>query len=320
VKRVAPPSVPPDSDFERLRPRLFGIAYGMLGDPDGAQDVVQETYLRWHESTQDAVRSPEAWLVTTTSRLALDRLRRVTTERAAYAGPWLPGPVATDERLAPDREAELASELSVAFLLLLERLAPDERAAFLLREVFGADYREIARILERSELATRQVVHRARKRVQTDRPRFTPSPDAEQRLLGRFLAALTAGDKDALLALFAEEATFTADGGGKVASARNVLVGGERISRALLGYEAKGRGLLQHHSAVLNGQPALLSTVAGQVYIATLLETDGEHIHAVYRVLNPDKLRHVHVGEPRQVASVAAAPGAPEREAEGRST
>jgi RNA polymerase sigma-70 factor, ECF subfamily len=157
------------------RPRLLGLAYRMLGDMDEAEDVVQEAYLRWHQADRQAVRSSEAWLVTVVTRLAVDRLRRLNVERASYPGPWLPEPIATDlpaapsAPAAPDRRAELSSDLSVALLVLLERLAPEERAAFLLREVFGTDYAQIARTLDRSQDAVRQMVHRARTRVHAGR-------------------------------------------------------------------------------------------------------------------------------------------------------
>ena len=152
------------ADFERYRSRLWGIAYRMLGDVHEAEDLVQETYLRWHQARHDDVVSAEGWLVAVITRLAIDRLRRAESERLRYVGSWLPEPVATSG-IAPDHRAELASDLSMAFLVLLERLGPEERAAFLLREVFDADYEEIARILDKSEPAVRQTVHRAKARV-----------------------------------------------------------------------------------------------------------------------------------------------------------
>jgi RNA polymerase sigma-70 factor (ECF subfamily) len=190
--------------FERHRVRLFGIAYRMLGSVEDAEDVVQECFLRWDAADPTAVRSPEAWLVAVTTRLAIDRLRRVVTERKHYAGHWLPEPIATAREAAADRGAEMASDLSMAFLVLLERLAPEERAALLLRDVFDADYGEIARVLERSEAACRQLVHRARVRVRGERTRFSVPPETHERLLERFLAALGADDQEALLALRAE--------------------------------------------------------------------------------------------------------------------
>src|SRR5512132_58704 len=153
-------------ELVRFRPRLFGIAYRMLGDVQEAEDLVQETFLRWHQARQDEVVSEEAWLIAVITRLAIDRLRRAETERLRYVGQWLPEPIATSD-IPPDHRAELASDLSMAFLVMLERLAPEERAAFLLRAVFDAGYDEIARILDKTEPAVRQVVHRAKVRVRS---------------------------------------------------------------------------------------------------------------------------------------------------------
>jgi RNA polymerase sigma-70 factor (ECF subfamily) len=186
----------------------------------------------------------------------------------------------------------------MALLVLLERLAPDERAAFLLRDVFDAPYEDIARTLDRNEPAVRQLVHRARGRVRSERARFNPPLDAQERLLRGFLDALAADDQAALLALFDAGATFTSDGGGKVSAARRVVEGPDRIVRFLLGLERKGAGYVTHRLALLNGEPAIVSDVrlpgdAPYVFAATAFVTDGERIHAVYRVMNPDKLRHL---------------------------
>ena len=279
--------------FEHYRPRLFGIAYRMLGSIEDAEDLVQETYLRWHRADAAAVRTPEAWLVAVISRLSIDRLRRLATERAAFDGTWLPEPLPTDERTVPDRRAELASDLSMAFLVLLERLAPEERAALLLRDVFDWGYDEIARVLEKSAAACRQLVHRARERIRRDRPRFPVPADAKAALVGRFLDALAADDERALLALLADDATFAADGGGKVPSVRRVVRGAVRVARLLLGYEHKGRGLVTHQIEWLNGEPAVVTYAGSRVVFATSVDTDGERIFACYRVLDPDKLRRL---------------------------
>ena len=283
------------ADFERLRPRLFGIAYRMLGTVEDAEDVVQESYLRWHDAGAGSARNAEAWLVSVTTRLAIDRLRRAETERAAYVGSWLPEPVATPSPLPlPDRSAELASDLSMAVLVLLERLAPEERAAFLLREVFGADYAEIARVLERSEAACRQIVHRARERVRDEKRRAaTPPPDARERLVERFVTALASEDEAGLLALFADDVVWVSDGGGKAPAIRKVMTGAERVARLAVGYERKGRGLVRHEITLINGEPAVLTLVAGRTLFTTSFAVEGGRISAVYRVLNPDKLRRV---------------------------
>ena len=281
------------AEFERHRSRLFGIAYRMLGSVEDARELLQEAYLRWHRADDTAVRVPEAWLVAVTTRLSIDRLRRASFERERYVGEWLPEPIATDEPSAPDRRAEIASDLSMAFLVLLERLAPEERAAFLLKEVFDAGYDEIASILEKSEAACRQMVHRARVRVREDRARFPVALEVKERLVERFVAAVESGDRDELLAIVAADATFTSDAGGRVSAARNVIRGAMRIARLLLGLERKGAGRTRHRIAWLNGEPAIATYYGERLLFTTSVETDGERIVAFYRVLNPEKLRGI---------------------------
>src|SRR4029434_9534116 len=224
--------------FETLRGRLFGLAYRMLGSRADAEDIVQEAYVRWHEAEHDRIENPEAWLVTTTSRLAIDRLRRLKTEREAYVGPWLPEPCVTVMRM-PDLDLALAADLSIAFLTLLERLAPEERAAFLLHDVFDVGYTEIASVIEKSEAACRQGVHRARERVRGDSRRFDVTASAKAALLHRFMAATEARDERAVLALFAPDATWTADGGGKTGAAPRPIVGAHRICQRVIGVRGK---------------------------------------------------------------------------------
>jgi RNA polymerase sigma-70 factor (ECF subfamily) len=276
--------------FEAARPRLFGLAYRMTGTRADAEDLVQETYIRWHQADRARIENPEAWLVTATTRLALDRLRRLKTERDAYTGPWLPEPIVATEP-PPDRHLDLADDLSVAFLTLLERLAPEERAAFLLHDVFDVDYRGIAATIGRSEAACRQVVHRARERVRGDRKRFETSEAAKSALLERFLAALEARDECALLELFAPDASWTADGGGKTAAAAHPVVGADRIVRLAIGLHEKfWAAKYRFRTGSVNGETALL-LLDGDRLIATLsIGTDGTRIHAVYAVVNPDKL------------------------------
>jgi RNA polymerase sigma-70 factor (ECF subfamily) len=278
--------------FEEHRSRLFGVAYRMLGSRAEAEDVVQEAYLRWHRADRAAIREPRAWLVTTTTRLAIDRLRALKTQREAYTGPWLPEPLLGREPPRPDRAAELASDLSVAFVVLLERLAPEERAAFLLHDVFDCGYAEIARTVGRSEAACRQIVHRARERVRRERRRFQATESSRVRLLRKFLAAAEALDERALLELFAPDATWTSDGGGQVPAARRVILGRERIVRLVLGLEShlyRERAASRHLAAV-NGQTGFLTWMGGRLFSANCIATDGERIFAVYSVLNPDKL------------------------------
>ena len=280
------------STFAHLRDRLFGIAYRMLGTVADAEDVLQDVYLRWHQADHAAVQNAEAWLVAVTTRLSIDRSRAAATERERYVGSWLPEPIATSAESVTDRNAELASDLSMAFLVLLERLAPEERAALLLRDVFDAGYDEIARVLEKSESACRQMVHRARTRVRGDRARFDVPVETKERLLEQFLAALHADDRDAMMAVIAEDATFAADGGGKVAAIRHVIQGAPKIARFLLAIESKWGRETRHVVQWINGEPAIVSYFGEQVFCTTSVESDGEHITAFYRVLNPEKLRH----------------------------
>jgi RNA polymerase sigma-70 factor (ECF subfamily) len=264
----------------------------MLGDVHDAEDLVQEALLRWQRAERENVREPEAYLVSVVTRLAIDRLRGAAAERARYPGPWLPEPIA-DERYAPDRHAELASDLSMAFLVLLERLAPEERAAFLLRDVFDADYDEIANTLGKTPAAARQTVHRARERVRADRARFTAPDDVKERLLARFVSALESDDKAELLAVVADDATWTSDGGGKVSAARRVVHGSGRIARMLLGIETKYEHPFTYRMRRVNGEPAVVSYLRGQLFAVTFCEVDGGRMSALYRVMNPEKLTHV---------------------------
>ena len=287
-------SLTPAERFQALRGRLFGLAYRMVGSRADAEDLVQEAYLRWHEADHNRIENPEAWLVTTTSRLALDRLRRLKTEREAYTGPWLPEPIvgsASSPAPPPDAHLDLADDLSMAFLTLLERLAPEERAAFLLHEVFEVDYRAIASVTGRSEAACRQVVHRARERVRGERKRFETTEAAKTALLQRFLAAVEARDEQALLSLFAPDASWTADSGGKTPAAARPILGADRIARLVIGLREKfWQPDRRFEITVVNGETALC-LLDGQRLVATMsIATDGRTIQAFYTVLNPDKL------------------------------
>jgi RNA polymerase sigma-70 factor, ECF subfamily len=275
--------------FEALRGRLFGLAYRMLGSRADAEDIVQETYVRWHQAAHGGVESPEAWLVTTSTRLAIDRLRRLKTEREAYVGQWLPEPIVT--QAPPDRDLDLAADLSIAFLTLLERLAPEERAAFLLHDVFDVGYREIASVIERSEAACRQVVHRARERVRGDRKRFDVMESVKANLLQKFMAAMEARNEQALLALFAPDATWTANGGGKTGAAPLPIVGAGRIAQLVIGLREKFWAVDRAvEVATVNGEIGLCIRDGNRLTATMSIDTDGERIFAVYAVVNPDKL------------------------------
>jgi RNA polymerase sigma-70 factor (ECF subfamily) len=277
--------------FEQLRRRLFAIAYRMTGTMGDAEDIVQEAYLRWHRADTNDVRTPEAWLVSVVTRLSIDRLRKASVERQAYTGPWLPEPFLGAPARSPEEQLELASDLSIAFIALLERLAPVERAAFLLHDVFDCDYPEIARILHKSEAACRQVVHRARERVRRDRPRFRASEEDRRKLIGRFMEAASAGDEATLLSLFAEDATMTSDGGGVIPAARKIVTGRRRIARLYLVLARKLGARLTQSILTINGEPGLATFLDGAPFSVIAFETDGRSILAVYTILNPEKLK-----------------------------
>ena len=276
--------------FEPHRSRLHGIAYRMLSSRADADDVVQDAYLRWHRAVADEVRSPEAWLVTTVTRLCIDRLRAARTEREAYVGPWLPEPIVEQAEPA-DSATELASSLSVAFLAVLERLAPEERAAFLLHDVFDSDYDEIARILGKSETACRQIVSRARKRDRADQPRVHVPETARRSLLNRFVTALQSQDKSALLQVLSDDVTWTSDGGGKAKAARKVVQGADHVSRFVMGVIGRFANTCEMRPVTVNGQAGIAMYGYGRLISIITVNTDGARILGFYSVLNPDKLR-----------------------------
>jgi len=252
--------------------------------------VLQDAYLRWHRGASDELRSPEAWLVTTVTRLCIDRLRAVRAEREQYVGPWLPVPLIGEAAPAADAPAELSSSLSIAFLVVLERLSPDERAAFLLREVFDTEYAEIAQILGKSEAACRQMLSRARKRVREQRPRAQVSEAAHRSVLERFAYAIQMQDKAALLELVSEGANWTSDGGGETRAALKVIRGRERVVRFALGVLGRHMDRLAFEMTFVNGEPALAMRAEGRLFSIITVLTDGTRILDVYTILNPSKL------------------------------
>lgn len=303
IEQIAGMELDRTAVFEHYRPRLFGIAYRMLGSVDDAQELTQDAALRWHQASDVEIRTPEGWLVAVITRLSIDRLRSAAWEREQYVGAWLPEPIATDAPSAPDRQTELASDLSMAFLVLLERLGPDERAAFLLREVLDAGYDEIALVLGRSEAASRQIVHRARERLRDERRQVPMSAEAKQTLTERFLAALRTGDRDALLSLVAPNATWTSDGGGIVTASRRTILGADRIARLVLGMERKWPQL-RHELTWLNGEPAIATLAGDQLVCTTAIEFGEDGMMAFYRMLNPHKLRYARRPSSAPVADV----------------
>ncbi len=278
--------------FESYRPRLFGVAYRMLGTRADAEDALQDVFLRWHQSATDAVQSPIAWLVSTTTRLCIDRLRALKHEREQYTGPWLPEPIVEDAVPSPESQLEFADDVSIAFLAVLERLCPTERAAFLLREVFDYEYCDIAEMLGRSEAACRQLVCRALARVRESRSRAPMPADARERLLRRFMAAASSGNKADIMQLLKEDAEYTSDGGGKVIAALKVLHGNERIGRLFYCIARHFTGL-NWRVIHVNGELGAITTLDGEVFSVLSFAMDGDQIRGIYNIRNPDKLAHV---------------------------
>ena len=276
--------------FNRLRPRLQGIAYRMLASVAEAEELVQDVWLRWNEAAKDTLESAEAWLVTTTTRLSIDRLRAAKVQREHYVGMWLPEPVLTDTPASPEQMLERADQLSLAFLLLLERLSPEARAAFLLREVFDADYAELAGTLGKSEAACRQLVHRAKAQLREEQPRYVVPPETHHRLLSSFAQAMTGGDFAALRSMLADGAELIGDGGGKVTTFPKPLVGGQRIAQLFFAASRRYGDAVRVQLVNINGQWGLLRFIEGALESAQSFETDGERIVRIHVQRNPDKL------------------------------
>ena len=281
-----------------LRPLLFSIAYRMLASVAEAEDVVQEAYLRYERALADGtvVESPKAYLSAVVTRLAIDELRSARRRRETYIGQWLPEPLLTDEGAEdPAATAEQSDSLSMAFLLLLERLGPVERAVFLLHDVFGYEHREIAEIVGRSEENCRQIARRARGRIEEGRPRFEASREQRTRLAERFFAAVGDGDVDGLVELLASDVVVYGDGGGKVPQWSRPIVGAERVARLFAGLgrrigELGGRLELRE----VNGQPgAVVLAPDGRLVNVFALDVADGAVQTVRSVINPDKLRHV---------------------------
>lgn len=282
-----------EDPFTRHRGLLFSTAYQMLGSVADAEDVLQDAWLRWAAVDRGTVRHPSAYLVRTVTRLSLNRLTSARATRETYVGPWLPEPLLTGPT-GPDgaEEAEMADSVSMAMLVILESLSPLERAVFVLREVFGYEYAEIARTLEREEAAVRQTAHRARAHVQARRPRYDADEAARRAVTEKFLAACAGGDLNAVMELLAPDVTAWSDGGGKVTAATRPLHRADPVARWVLGVLAKPEltGLSGSLTAI-NGHPGVLFTLEGHPAGALTLEiTDGRITELRFQV-NPDKLR-----------------------------
>jgi RNA polymerase sigma-70 factor (TIGR02957 family) len=286
--------------FDRHRRLLFSVAYQMLGSVADAEDVVQDTWLRWSATDRDEVTDPRAYLVRITSRLALDRMDSARARRESYVGPWLPeplltggGPVAAAPQAPePEDAAELGEQVSLALLVVLETLSPAERAVFVLREAFGMSTAEVAGALGRSEAAVRQMAHRAREHVQARQPRFDADLRAQREVTERFFAAVAGGDLDALLAALAPDVVLISDGGGKASAARRPITGADKVARFLVGIAEKGADIPDLRLAVaeVNGLPAIVGWVGAEPFGSVSLTMADGRIEQVLVVVNPDKL------------------------------
>jgi RNA polymerase sigma-70 factor (ECF subfamily) len=280
------------SAFEAQRPRLTRLAYRMLGSVAEAEDVVQDAWLRWQGADQAEINDPVGWLVRVTSRLCLDRLKSARARRETYVGPWLPEPLIEDITEDP---LERAEDVSVAFLLALERLSPLERAVFLLHDVFEAGYDQVAETLGRSEAACRQLAVRAREHVKDARPRFTVKDDEAARLAAAFLQAVREQDWQGLAALLTEDAVLISDGGGKRKAALRPMIGRDDVLLLIKGVSSRQvwppEGEVR--AARVNGYPGAVFRGEDGVTTVTFQPGEDGRIAAIYIVRNPDKLRHL---------------------------
>lgn len=284
--------------FERYQPYLFSIAYRMLGSAMDAEDMVQETYLRYQSVQPQTVTSLKAFLTTILTRLCMDQLHLARRTRETYLGPWLPEPIADIDMLEatnPENRIDRDESVSLAFLVLLEELQPVERAVFLLREVFEYDYPEIAMFLGKSEMACRQAFSRARKHLADHRPRFSVSPATHQQMLDGFLRAVRAGDMDALMDMLSEDVTLWADGGGKVKGAATRPVTG-RLAVARFSIGATRRflpGSYRVEFEEVNREPSIVIRDDHRAYLVIGIEAEAQRIRAIRIIANPEKLTHV---------------------------
>lgn len=277
--------------FGQHRKHLLFIAYRMLGSVSDAEDMIQETFLRWQNVSEGEVRSPKAYLSAIVTRLCVDRLRALKSQREEYIGPWLPEPLVTEPDSA--NVVVLDESLSMAFLVLLESLTPTQRAVFLMREIFDYGYPEISRIVGKNESNCRQMAHRAREAVAARRPRFESSREREERLAQQFVEACSGGDMQGLISLLSEDIVLYSDGGGKVQAALNPINGPDKAARFLLGILGKAPPGFSAEITQVNSHPGAIGYVDGQPMSVVALDAWGGRIQAIRIVVNPEKLKTI---------------------------
>jgi RNA polymerase sigma-70 factor (ECF subfamily) len=283
--------------FETFRTYLFSIAYRMLGSAMDAEDMVQETYIRYQAAQPEIIHSLKAYLTTILTRLCMDQLDLAYRKRELYVGPWLPEPIltaTTTETADPEKRVEMEESISLAFLMLLEQLQPFERAVFLLREVFEYEFAEIASMLDKSEAACRRSFSRAKAHLAEHRPRFPASAQTHKQLLSGYLRAVENGEMNTLTNLLTEEVTLWADGGGKVKQAAlRPITGRDAVARFSLGTRRFWPENTRVEMAEINGEPAAIIRTGGQVFSVLSIEVEAEQIRAIRIIANPEKLAQV---------------------------
>jgi RNA polymerase sigma-70 factor (ECF subfamily) len=280
--------------FDQYRNLLFSIAYRMLSSVTDAEDMLQETFIRWQQSAEQDVRSPRAFLVTIISRLCISHLQSARVQREEYVGEWLPEPIMTGPGSDPFGIIRVDESLSMAFLVLLERLTPVERAVFLLREVFEYEYTEIASIVGQSEVNCRQILRRARPHVTAARPRFEAAKPTRDDLLASFLEAIGTGEMHGLIDLLSKDVVLHSDGGGKAIAVPNEVRGADKVARGILGgLKRLVPTTLVRKLAQINGEPGLVNYLDGKPHSVLTIDVDGDRIRAIYVITNPEKLAHL---------------------------
>jgi RNA polymerase sigma-70 factor, ECF subfamily len=282
--------------FDTYRPLLFAIAYRMVGSVMDTEDILQDAYLRWQRREETDVYAPRAYLSAIVTRLSIDHLRAAQTQRETYTGTWLPEPLITEREPDVADVAALHESLSMAFLVLIESLTPDERAIFLLHDVFAYDFHEIARIVGKGEANCRQIARRARQQIEARRPRFDPSPERQRQLTEQFITACTEGDLSRLLATLADDVTLWSDGGGKARAALRLVNGADHVAAFILGTLRSVPEDTTVRMVPVNGQPGFLVLFGDVVNAVLTFHIMDGRIQALYAVANPDKLRAVDGG------------------------